>query len=212
MTQQFINGIQIDHDYLHARPLMFGDRIVILGAWTGDFMRAYKQEIIDKHIIIYNFEPDLRMAQYCQDFIYKELPHNAVLFTNAVGDKTALTMFINKEANAENHLISMWKNSSKEEHRHLTFALTLEHILNMLGRVNCIFCDIEGAEYFIFRDVLKKSLDKVDYLAISTGHKIEGIDESIASYLKNLFTEKHDRTVTITKETNWNNEEVLYVL
>lgn len=164
----------MDHDYLKYRSLKKDDIVLILGAYDGDFMREKKDEIVEKNVFVINIEPDTRLFRKCFDFVVSELPNNAVVLNMAVYNVNSIVQFHQKhfhQLSTLKHVQTQWHDITELETNVLT--ITLDALIS-LYRINCIFCDIEGAELEVFSD--SQFMSEVDYIAIAAYHKRDGIE------------------------------------
>lgn len=164
----------MDHDYHKFRGLHQNDIILVLGAFYGDYIREYKTKIIDKNVFVINVEPHKMMAAECSRWIADNMPGNAVCLNLAVFDKTGINDFDNKDVEG----ISSISIINNQFHRPVMYkdrvlTVPLDYLLSIVP-VNCIFCDIEGAEIEVFEN--SKLVDYVDYIAIAAYHVRDDID------------------------------------
>lgn len=198
----------MDHNYLKYRELKNNDIILILGAYDGDFIREKKDEIIEKNVFVINIEPDIRLCRKMMEFIQKEIPLNATALNMAVSDKTGVSIF----KNCNNHLTSglkdipsIWPEDTEFETKIL--MVKLDDLISMYN-INCIFCDIEGAELEVFGESFL--FTEIDYIAIASYHLRDGVKTyiNLSSYFKRILSP--GRNVQI--DSGDNNEEVLYII
>jgi FkbM family methyltransferase len=158
----------MDHDYLKYRPLQHGDCVLVLGAFWGDFIREYKDDIINKGVYVINVEPHQYMSIECSKWIHDNMPSNAVCLNLAVFDRCGLNVFSNKDVEGTSSISSVNNQFNRPvESTNAVLTVTLDYLLSMIP-VNCVFTDIEGAELEVFEN--SKLIHDVDYFAIAAYH------------------------------------------
>lgn len=192
----------IDHDYLALRPMKENDVILIIGAYDGDFMRQYKDEIIDKNVFIINIEPDYRTFKSCLEYANKNLPLNAVVLNIVLSDTTGKKIFDYKNYTQLSCIRGIESVMPCDTVKSVVvLSLTLDQLLNLFP-VNCIFADIEGAELEVFIPS-KKVLD-IDYVSIASYH----IRDGKPTYLKLL--DKFPTSRVLDQHEKWDSAVLYY--
>jgi len=157
----------MEHDYLKYRPLQINDKIIVIGACIGDFMKEYKNEIISKNIKVINIEPNMDLCTHLMRWTIDNLPNNSIVLNIAITGKTKLCEFKNRE----NFLISNIGKSDFDFINYkpsLVLSLSLKSLFDILGWVDAILCDIEGSEIDVFQ------FDPRCYCAIAAYHIMNG--------------------------------------
>jgi len=168
----------MDHDYLKYKSLEENSIIVILGAYNGDFMREYKDEILAKNIFVVNVEPDIRSYIDCAKFIYDFLPKNAVALPFVIGSYNGIVDFNNANHGMLSTVPSVstqWKYETINQTK--VVSITLKELMRIcdITKIDYLFCDIEGAELSQFTEGLCYSDYKdIEYIAIASYHLVNG--------------------------------------
>ena len=158
----------MDHDYLKYRPLQPGDVVLVLGAFWGDFMMEYRDEILSKGVYVINVEPHQVNAMECSRWIHHNMPSNAVCLNLAVFDRCGLNVFSNKDVEGTSSIASINNQYDRPVSScNAVLTVTLDYLLSIIP-VNCVFADIEGAELEVFEN--SKLIHDVDYFAIAAYH------------------------------------------
>lgn len=158
----------MDHDYLKYRSLQPGDVVLVLGAFWGDFMMDYRDEILSKGIYVINVEPHQVNAMECSRWIHHNMPSNAVCLNLAVFDRCGINVFSNKDVEGTSSIASINNQYDRPVSScNAVLTVTLDYLLSIIP-VNCVFADIEGAELEVFES--SKLIHDVDYFAIAAYH------------------------------------------
>lgn len=199
----------LDHNYLYFKPLEQNDVVVILGATHGDFIREYKNEILQKNIFVVNVEPTLEGVFHLSDYIKRNMPENACVLSFALSNKPSVTCMDIRDNLITSTLETRPETNERWPMRLLykqkTPVLHINSILQMLDyKVDKIFADIEGSEL----EVLKPSQLACDvpYISIAAYHVRDG--KQTWELLKPQF-EEEGYSITITDNCSRNKGEVV---
>jgi FkbM family methyltransferase len=159
--------MSIDHDYLAKRELKENDCILILGAYDGDFVKEYHEELKVKNCKVINVEPDYRNVYKCKEI------------DNQYGvSETYQVVLYKYNGTIEFKLRKNWLLSgvsdippimpSETEEIEMLKCYTLDTFLSKHKDINVIFADIEGAELEVF--LPSEKVFQMDYVAIASYH------------------------------------------
>lgn len=198
----------LDHNYLFYKPIEENDRILILGATGGDFIKEHRREIISKNAFVVNVEPMLDGIIELAKFIRVAMPNNACILSCATSNyHTIETMDI------RDNLITSTLQSRPETNMRWPMpllyqakvpVLTLDTIILMCDKVDKIFCDIEGSEIETFAH--SGLVGDVPYVAIAAYHMRDGEPTHVA--LTNIFKNTH--SISITGQASFRQEEQVF--
>lgn len=199
----------LDHNYLYYAPLKENDVVVILGATHGDFVREYKNEILAKNITVINVEPTLEGVLHLSNYIKQNMPENACVVSCAIADiPTTLSMDIRDNlitSTLENRPETNERWPMKLLYKQKTLVLTLDNILEAVGKVDKLFMDIEGSEIEVL--LPSEKILTVPYVAVAAYHIRNG--QPTSSILTTWF-EALGYKVDVTGEAStYNKHEVV---
>ena len=198
----------MDHNYTYYSPLQQNDVVLILGATHGDFIRERRQEILDRNVFVVNVEPTLEGTQSLSEYIKHNLPYNAAVLSCALSDVPGiLTLDVRSnlitsalEQRPETNL--RWPRPLLYKTRVLT--LCFDGVVKAIGKVDKVFCDIEGSELEVFGT--SKLIDTIPYFAIAAYHMRDGVPTH--ETMRPMFP--NHRIIVDGEPSTYNKHEVVF--
>lgn len=168
----------LDHNYLYYRPLEQNDVVLILGATHGDFIREYKNEIIQKNVFVINVEPTLEGIISLSSYIKSNMPENACVLSCALADRPQIMSMDIRDnlitSTLENRPETNERWPMRLLYRQKVPVLTLDEIIRMANfKVNKLFADIEGSELEVIG--FSELVHEIPYISIAGYHVRNGI-------------------------------------
>ena len=117
---------------------------------------SWDEEIIAKYDVeVFGFDPTPKSSIYVQH----KNPHNLNFFQIGVADHEGLCKFYPPK-NIDYVSCSLFQQQELQDEPILVKMMTLDSIMKMLGheKIDILKMDIEGAEYGVIEDIIKKSI------------------------------------------------------
>jgi FkbM family methyltransferase len=197
--------MQLDHDYLLYRKIQENDFIVILGAYDGDFVQEYYEELKRKKAFVLHIEPDSRTYNKCLKIDKKYGVSDSL--NAAVYDYTGIVEF----AERENFLLSGPMEidpimpSDTVNFKEIQ-SFSLDDLLDLYPQTTCIFCDIEGAELEVFLN--SKKVFNIPYVSIASYHIRN--EEPTVIKLQKYFEEYPNNIKIFHDSERWDSTVLFY--
>jgi FkbM family methyltransferase len=197
-----------DHNYLYFSKIEEGDRILVLGAAGGDFIQENYREVIEKGALVFCVEPVFDNLQHLISVCKTLAPQNTVVLSCGVSDTHRV-----EKMEVRDNLITSTLESRFETNQRWPMPLlykmnapivTLDTILSIAGRIDKVFCDIEGSELEVFST--SKRISEIPYFAIASYHLRDG--RRTAEQLTRYFPGYH--VVITDKVSRLEGEVVLF--
>jgi FkbM family methyltransferase len=198
----------LDHNYLYYKGLEENDVVLILGATHGDFIREYKNEILQKNVFVINVEPTLEGIASLATYIKSNMPENACVLSCALSNYSTI-----EPMEIRGNLITSTLENRPETNERWPMPLlyktkvpvfTLDEVIMMADKVDKIFCDIEGSELEVFG--YSNLIKDVPYLAIAAYHLRN--NQETHNDLVSMFYQTHK--VSVTGEASLRKNEVVF--
>lgn len=202
----------IDHNYLYFRPLEQNDVVLILGATHGDFIREYRNEILEKNVFVINVEPTLEGVFHLADYIKRNMPENACVLSCALADNPKI-MSMDIRDNLITSTLEDRPETNERWPMRLLYkqkvpVLNLDNIIDMAGfKITKVFADIEGSELEVFMH--SETLNTIPYIAIAAYHMRDGkpTHEKLTKHFGEFYKEYK---IMVTGEPSRQKHEVVF--
>lgn len=163
----------IDHEYLRHWAMKPNSLILDLGATVGEFTREYLPQIKATGSMVINMEPAYWNLKHLIPFVEEQAKENAVILSAAISDHNGFVEFVTTDSSVLHHnasVVQHWQH--REVYKTKMPCLTLDTIIDIVGAIDFVKCDIEGAELEAFLSCSK--LDKVKNACVAAYHIVNG--------------------------------------